>query len=146
MTEPTKDPLIIAEQGYFFAGGSYTDSETGKAYAGQIYVEYQIPQIVRSPYPLIMIHGGFQTGTNWTGTPDGREGWAQFFLRRGWPVYVVDTVGRGRASGSYDAYGQMRHPRLDFTRQRFAAPSTAMLWPQAAQHTQFPGKPAPGEP
>ena len=45
-----------------------------------------------------MVHGGSQTGTNFTGTPDGREGWAQYFVRRGYAVYVVDQVARGRAA------------------------------------------------
>jgi pimeloyl-ACP methyl ester carboxylesterase len=30
-------------------------------------------------------------------TPDGREGWATYFLRQGYPVYVVDQAGRGRS-------------------------------------------------
>ena len=57
-----------------------------------------MPQRLAHPYPVVMIHGGSQTGTNFTGTPDGREGWAQYFLRRGYAVYVVDQVARGRAA------------------------------------------------
>ena len=49
-----------------------------------------------------MIHGGAQSGTNFTGTPDGREGWAQFFLRQGYAIYVVDQPGRGRAAYQAD--------------------------------------------
>jgi pimeloyl-ACP methyl ester carboxylesterase len=30
-------------------------------------------------------------------TPDGREGWANYFARSGFPVYVVDQPGRGRS-------------------------------------------------
>lgn len=36
-------------------------------------------------------------GAMWETTPDGREGWLHYFLRRGWPVYNVDAVARGRA-------------------------------------------------
>ena len=30
--------------------------------------------------PIVMVHGGGQTGSGWISTPDGREGWAQYFL------------------------------------------------------------------
>jgi len=46
-------------------------------------------------YPLVMIHGGGPT-TTFTGTPEGRPGWADYFLKQGWPVYVVDQPGRGK--------------------------------------------------
>ena len=65
---------------------------------GQLYAEFQIPSKQTHPWPIIMVHGGGQTGTNFTGTPDGREGWAQYFLRQGYAVYVVDQVGRGRSA------------------------------------------------
>lgn len=64
---------------------------------GQVYAEFQIPEQQRHPYPIVMVEGGGQTGANFTGTPDGREGWAQFFLRRGYAVYVVDQVGCDRS-------------------------------------------------
>ena len=58
-----------------------------------------------------MVHGGSQTGTNFTGTPDGREGWAQYFVRRGYAVYVVDGVARGRsAHWSARARARCRRP------------------------------------
>jgi len=46
---------------------------------------------------MLLWHGGGLTGVTWETTPDGREGWQNFFLRRGWPVYVADAVERGRA-------------------------------------------------
>lgn len=145
LTDGHEQPLVIAKQGWFFAGGSW--EETGaRRMTGQMYVEYQIPHEIVAPYPVVMIHGGFQSGTNFSGTPDGREGWAQFFLRRGWPVYVVDTVGRGRATGDAAAYGDMRGPDFAFVQDRFAAPSRAALWPQARLHLQFPGSATPGDP
>ena len=53
----------------------------GSPTVGHIYVEYMIPQRLRHRYPVVMVHGGSQTGTNFTGTPDGRDGWAQFIRR-----------------------------------------------------------------
>ena len=99
------EPLSIARQGYLFAGGKYSTVNGRQVMSGQLYVEFQIPARQTHPWPIVMIHGGSQSGTNFTGTPDGREGWAQFFLRRGYPVYVVDQPGRGRAAYETDLYG-----------------------------------------
>jgi pimeloyl-ACP methyl ester carboxylesterase len=93
-----------------------------------------------------MIHGGSQSGTNFTGTPDGREGWAQFFLRQGYAVYVVDQPGRGRAAYQADLYGPAARVNLENTQRRFAAPERFNLWPQARLHTQWPGQGVPGDP
>jgi pimeloyl-ACP methyl ester carboxylesterase len=62
-----------------------------------MYVQYAIPAVPRGAAPLLLWHGGGLTGVTWESTPDGREGWQQYFLRRGWPVYVSDAVERGRA-------------------------------------------------
>jgi pimeloyl-ACP methyl ester carboxylesterase len=51
----------------------------------------------RQPYPLVLVHGAGQTGASWLVTPDGREGWAPYFARRGFVTYVVDLPGHGRA-------------------------------------------------
>jgi len=131
-------PLSIARQGYLFAGGTVREAP-GRPMAGQLYAEFQIPHPRTQPFPIVMVHGGGQTGTNFTGTPDGREGWAQFFLRRGYAVYVVDQVGRGRAAYWPDVYGAPSPPRYDAVVQRFTAPARFKLWPQAHLHTQFPG-------
>src|SRR5207253_1738911 len=71
-------PLVIARQGYLFAGGKYSPSGNAQAMSGQLYAEFQIPSKQTHPWPIVMIHGGSQSGSNFTGTPDGREGWAQF--------------------------------------------------------------------
>ena len=62
-----------------------------------MYVQYRIPKTISFP-PIIMVHGSGHTGATWETTPDGREGWATYFTRHGFPVYVVDHVGRGRSS------------------------------------------------
>jgi pimeloyl-ACP methyl ester carboxylesterase len=139
-------PLVIAKQGYFFAGGKIDTTLEGSPMIGQMYVEYQIPERLQHPYPVVMIHGGSQTGTNFTGTPDNREGWAQYFLRRGYAVYVVDQVARGRAAYSSPVYGPVTPPRLAFVEQRFVAPERAKMWPQAHLHTQWPGSGQKGDP
>jgi pimeloyl-ACP methyl ester carboxylesterase len=139
-------PLEIAREGYLFAGGKYSTVKDAQVMSGQIYAEFQIPVHQRHPYPIVFIHGGAQTGTNFTGTPDGREGWAQFFLRQGYAVYVVDQAGRGRSAYLNDLYGTPTTPSLDFVQQRFTAIENYNHWPQAHLHTQWPGKGTPGDP
>ncbi len=140
------EPLSIDRQGYLFAGGKYLPSDSGRAMSGQLYAEFQIPAKQTHPWPIVMIHGGSQTGTNFTGTPDGREGWAQFFLRQGYAVYVVDQPGRGRAAYEPGRYGLASRVDLENTARRFVAPERFNLWPQAHLHTQWPGMGEPGDP
>jgi hypothetical protein len=47
-----------------------------------------------------MWHGIGQFSKTWETTPDGREGYQTIFLRRGFPVYVIDQPRRGRAGRS----------------------------------------------
>ena len=141
-------PLSIARQGYLFAGGAYTTINNRQVMSGQMYAEFQIPSKQTHAWPIVMVHGGGQTGTNFTGTPDGREGWAQYFLRQGYAVYVVDQVGRGRSAYALDVYGPATaspNP-AEGSQTRFAAPERYNGWPQARLHTQWPGKGAPGDP
>jgi pimeloyl-ACP methyl ester carboxylesterase len=44
-----------------------------------------------------MWHGGGLTGVTYETTPDGREGWLTYFIRKGWDTYISDAVERGRA-------------------------------------------------
>jgi pimeloyl-ACP methyl ester carboxylesterase len=139
------DPVSIARQGYFFAGGKYSNHDNRTAMSGQLYVEFQIPAKQAHPWPIVMIHGGGQTGTNFTGTPDGRQGWAEFFLRQGYAVYIVDQPGRGRAAYEAQTYGPMTQLDAENIQRRFVAPERYNLWPQAHLHTQWPGKGVPGD-
>src|SRR3989304_3254931 len=138
----TKDPaplstLSIARQGYLFAGGKYATvngrNDTGVSFqvmSGQLYAEFQIPSNQTHPYPIVMVHGGGQTGTNFSGTPDGREGWAQFFLREGYAVYVVDQPGRGRAAFNPDAYHPLSWRNTADVQERFTASERSQPCPQ----------------
>src|SRR4051812_26959100 len=141
----TPPPLSIAHQGYLFAGGKYSTVNGRRVLSGHLYAEFQIPSRQTHTWPIVMVHGGSQSGTNFMGTPDGREGWAQFFLRQGYAVYVVDQPGRGRAAYEGDVYGKSNKLNPDTTQQRFVAPERYRLWPQAHLHTQWPGKGAPGD-
>ena len=47
--------------------------------------------------PVIMVHGSTHTAACLESTPDGREGWAPYFVRQGISTYIVDQAGRGRS-------------------------------------------------
>ena len=143
--EASRKPLPIAREGYFFAGGKYSAVKDKQVLSGQIYVEYQIPVVQTHPYPVVFVHGMGQTGTNFTGTPDGREGWAQYFLRQGYAVYVIDQPGRGRSAVQPDLYGSMTQPDIAAVQKRFTAPERFLLWPQAHLHKQWPGTGVQGD-
>ena len=50
--------------------------------------------------PLVMWHGAGQSAKTWETTPDGREGYQNIFLRRGFAVYLLDQPRRGKAGRS----------------------------------------------
>ena len=106
-----KKPLVIAEQGSFFIGGvpKVTNFATmpgannpagtpGQITIGQMYVQFQIPEKKNQKAPpVIMVHGSTHTAACLESTPDGREGWAPYFVRQGISTYIVDQAGRGRS-------------------------------------------------
>ena len=69
----------------------------GQFMVEQMYVEYFLPKNKKGKYPLLMWHGGGLTGVTYESTPDGREGWMNMFIRKGWDTYVSDAVERGRS-------------------------------------------------
>ena len=126
-------------EGYFFVGGRYVETDKGPLMERQMYVEYRMPAEVKQRYPIVMIHGAAQTGTNFTGTPDGRKGWAQFFVERGYAVYIVDQPARGRSAYRDPLGANIRFSSAQLE-QRFTAHEKFNLWPQAKLHTQWPGE------
>lgn len=138
---PARPPLVIAEQGNFYVGGHEAETPSGKVVADAMYVEYQIPAHRTHRYPLVFVHGGASTGAGFWSTPDGREGWATLFLRKGYAVYVVDRPTLGR-SAHFDAVdGPMLPPPTALPKRTGGeAP------PAARPATRFPGKLQPGDP
>ena len=140
------EPLVLARDGYMYVGGKTMQTEGGEYFYGQMYVEIRVPAKQTHPYPIIMVHGGSMSGTNYTGTPDGREGWAQYFVRHGYAVYVVDQPGRGRSGFLTAATGPMHNSVRNNSASRFVSQEKSKLWPQAVLHTQWPGNGEPDDP
>jgi hypothetical protein len=99
--------LTLKTQGSFLVGGTFvtnpgTFDPIGLAPDGQTihgdhaYVQYQIPEGARR-YPLVMWHGGGQFRKTWETTPDGRDGYQNIFLRRGFSTYILEQPHRGNA-------------------------------------------------
>jgi pimeloyl-ACP methyl ester carboxylesterase len=139
-------PLEIADQGAFSVPGRYVDVGKDTIMVGQMFTQYQVPKNKTRPYPVVMIHGGGQTGINFLSTPDGRRGWADDFVAHGYAVYVVDQSGRGRSGFFTDVYGKTRTSTVGNATPRFTAPEIQKLWPQADKHTQWPGHGTQGDP
>jgi pimeloyl-ACP methyl ester carboxylesterase len=139
-------PYALAREGFFYVGGKPT-TINGRTYmAGQMYVDVRIPTQQTHPYPIIMVHGGTRSGTTYLGTPDGREGWAQYFVRQGYAVYVVDQPGRGRSGYLAESYGPWKVPDGEGGQRRYLSQAKYKLWPQAHLQTQWPGSGAPDDP
>lgn len=136
--------MVIKEQGSFSVGGNVTkDKGTFDPYhpterAGQTlhadhaYVFYQIPQHAR-PLPLVFLHGAGQSSKTWESTPDGREGFQNIFLRKGFPVYLVDQPRRGKAgkSGETETINPVPDEQFWFGMFRLG------IWPDYFEGVQF---------
>lgn len=106
-----KQPLILKDFGTFYVNGQTITTPApsasptavpGRVVINQMFVEYYIPADIYSlgkpKAAMVLVHGSNHTGVTWLTTPDGREGWATYFMRHGHPVYIVDVVGRARSS------------------------------------------------
>lgn len=128
----------------FYVGGSYAGPASAQVMRGQMYVEVMTPQQVTHPYPLMLIHGLAQTSMNWLTTPDGRAGWASWFVDHGWKVVMVDQPTRGRSAWQPGLDKELKSIPAPFIEHYFTAPEQWNDWPQAKLHTQWPGGPNKG--
>jgi len=86
------------------------------------YVQYFLPQHRNAEPPVLLVHGGGMSGSCWETTPDGRPGWIQLLLARGYEVHVLDTAERGRAGfapGLWEGAPLLRSQQEAWTLFRF---------------------------
>lgn len=148
-SRPPAGPVTIASQGSFAVGGTVltpkpgsfdprnpTDPTGQTVHGDHARVSFQVPVDAR-PLPLLFWHGwGVDSGC-WDTTPDGREGFRTLFLRRGFPVYLLDQSRRGSA-GKTTASAQVN---IDPNEQRFFNNFRLGLWPDLYEGVQFSSGP-----
>jgi hypothetical protein len=119
-----KSPLVLKDHGSFFVGGEVKQAEPGDLGAGraagqyvanQMYVQYMIPQGGGQKMPVVMVHGGGLSGKSYETTPDGRMGWADYFVRQGHAVYLPDQISRARSGFDPTVFNKVRDGRLPNT-------------------------------
>jgi len=123
-TVPTQDDEIveradhtitIKEQGSFSVGGTVVQMEgayesqnfdswqpyqEGQTYHGDhASVFYQVPENSHD-LSMVFLHGAGQSARSWQTTPDGRDGFQNIFLKRGFSTYLIDQPRRGQAGRS----------------------------------------------
>lgn len=144
-----QSPIVLATQGSFMPGGTVVtnpgtfdpialtpDGQT--THGDHAYVQYQIP-VNAHKFPLVMWHGGGQFSKTWESTPDGRDGYQNIFLRKGFATYILDEPHRGRAgrattNGTIEAVpgpGPTGEQGI-FIRFRIG------IWPNRFPNAQFP--------
>ena len=133
---PWIDQSALGAKACFYVGGDYAETDGKRFCTGQMFVEVYEPRVRRHPYPVVMFHGAGQTNMNWLQTPDGRMGWADYFVSQGFCVALAEQPSRGRSAYHPAAEGpRIFHP-LQIVRQRFTTDEGP--WPQARLHTQWP--------
>lgn len=104
----SEEPIVLRTQGSFTVGGAtlthegtfsrehFLEPQGQTAYGDHAYVFYQIP-VNAKKYPIVFQHGGAQTKRTWESTLDGRDGFQNIFLRKGYSVYLIDQPRMGEA-------------------------------------------------
>ncbi|WMJ02430.1 alpha/beta fold hydrolase [Pseudomonas chlororaphis subsp. aurantiaca] len=143
-----RSPLVIEDQGSLIAGGGVRTqpgtfdpynpmNPSGQTYHGDhVYAFYQKPVDAR-PLPIVMWHGAGQSAKSWETTADGREGFQNIFLRRGFSTYLIDQPRRGDAGRSLveTTIKPVADEQLWFNQFRIG------LWPETFAGSQFPPGP-----
>ena len=99
--EAFHNPVTLADQGSFTAGGTVVtapgtldnskplDPSGQTLHGDHAYVFYQKP-VKAKKNVIVFLHGAGQSGKTWETTPDGRDGFQNIFLEKGYATYVVD--------------------------------------------------------
>lgn len=140
------DGLRLEDQGYFSAGGIVVEndgvfdpvngqySQEGQLlHADHANVFFQIPENANS-HAMVFLHGFGQSRMGWMNTPDGRDGWNDYFLNKGYSTYLVDQPRRGEAGQTSKAASISTDPQelAWFTQFRMGR------WPNFNEGSQFP--------
>ena len=136
---PDGEPLVIASQGARPFGGTVVgDPAIASIRCDHGYVEFQIPVNPRK-YPLLMTHGS--STKTWETTFDGRDGFKNIFLRRGFSTYMTDLprvgrAGQGCAPTSYEP--RCNNDQASLTSWRLGLWLPGQAKPEFYPNVQFP--------
>lgn len=123
---------------FLTTGATVTQGRTVPAVSA--YVEWFKPARRRSG-SITVVHGGGGQSSEFLRTPDDRPGWVHAFLRAGYAVYLLDRPGHGRNHWNGAVLGPASAPAdYETLVPRFVEPARHMLWPEAAEHRQWPSE------
>jgi hypothetical protein len=119
-------PLLLKGEGSFFIPGTLANCPTvpspgtnsqfcsgttnpGLHMINQMYVQFQKPLLRLHRYPIAIVHGCCLSTKSWQTTPDGRMGFDEYFVRKGFDTYMIDQVARARSGFDATNYNSVRY-------------------------------------
>jgi len=154
-----KEPIALRDMGSFHIGGRLIEisgqpvkeivftpggvpakvDPNGTYQVEQMYVQYFLVQNRKGKLPLLLWHGGGLTGVTYETKPDGQAGWLNFFLRKGWDVYISDAMERGRSGWTNTFKGDAVFLPLGDPWERFRIGPAGSWNDDKAKRTTYPG-------
>ena len=161
----SKEPIALRDMGSFHIGGRIIEitgqpvkevvftpggvpakvDPNGRYQVEQMYVQYFLPQNRKGKLPLLLWHGGGLTGVTYETKPDGGDGWLNYFIRKGWDVYISDAVERGRAGWTPTFKGEPMMLPFGDPWERFRIGAAGSWNDDASKRTTYPGAQFPTE-
>lgn len=120
-------------RGHVWIAGDRVRRDGQTTQRGPLFAEWEAPETVTRPWPVILVHGGGYQGTEWLDTPDGRPGWQQRLVEAGYATVIVDRPGQGRSPFHVDTMGPMGPAFSYESGRRIYTPDDL-----ADRHTQWP--------
>ena len=129
-------PVRHVRRGSFWISGERVTVDGQTYQRGPLFAEWETPERVTHPWPVVLVHGGGYQGTEWMETPDGRPGWAQRLVEAGYATVIVDRPGQGRSPFHPLTMGEMGPPFSYETGRKIYFPVDAK-----DRQTQWPFQP-----
>ena len=126
-------PARSVRRGHLWIAGDRVERDGLTYQRGPLFAEWEAPEVVTRPWPIVLVHGGGYQGTEWLDTPDGRPGWQQRLVEAGYATVTVDRPGQGRSPFHVDTTGPMGPPFSYEGGRRIYTPEAL-----ADLHTQWP--------
>src|SRR5215475_12788153 len=160
-----KEPIALRDMGSFHIGGRLLEvtgqpikeivftpggvpakvDPNGTYQVEQMYAQYFLVQNRKGKLPLLLWHGGGLTGVTYETKPDGQPGWLNYFLRKGWDVYISDAMERGRSSWTNTFKGEPVFLPLGDPWERFRIGPAGSWNADKAKRTTYAGTQFPIE-